>query len=49
LRERVVQVSLLVVAARRDVDDTNPILLAMRHHPLQSALDILFEDAPRFG
>ena len=45
LSQRVVQVRFFVVAAGRDVDDANPILLTMRHHPLEAALDVLFGDA----
>jgi hypothetical protein len=49
LCQRVMQVRLLVVAAGRDIDDANPVLFAMSHHPFQSALYVFLKNATRFS
>src|SRR5262245_11980131 len=44
--QRISQVRLLKIATRRDVDDTNVVLVLVRQHPTQTRFDVAFRDAP---
>jgi hypothetical protein len=45
LRERVVKIRLIFVAARRDVDDADAVFLPVLHDPLEPAHDVALGDA----
>ena len=47
LRQAVGQVRGLVVAPAAHVHDADPVALALAHHPLQAAPDVVVGDAPR--
>src|SRR5437868_15342365 len=49
LAESVVEIRLLRVAARRDVDDAYTVLLAVLDNPLQAALDVLLAYVARLA
>ena len=45
LRQRIVQIAGLFVAAGRDVDDANAVFFAVFEHPFESVLDVPIRDA----